>query len=768
MASLLLKNRTILSKDKEKASQKPRKPVEKREERTYDFPIPSRDFILQVLVEHGIPLSAKRIAKILELEHEQEIIGLDRRLGAMLRDGQAIKNRKGGFCVISEADLVKGRVIAHPDGFGFLKPENGDDDLFLLPREMRSLWHNDIAVVRVSGIDRRGRQEGAVVEVLERAHQQIVGRIKFDAGVGFLKPDNKRLLHEVLIPSECIGDAKENQMVVVSLIEQPSKHHRAVGEIVEVLGDHMSPGMATDIALRTYDIPSAWPEEVEKEIAGLSKEVPEKSKKGRTDLRDLALVTIDGADARDFDDAVYCKKTAKGWKLLVAIADVSSYVVRGTALDKEAFKRATSVYFPDQVIPMLPEVLSNGLCSLNPDVDRLCMTAELYISEDGAIIRSKFFAGVMRSHARLTYDQVGSMLMDGDAELCEKYADVLPQLTELYALYKALSSHRQKRGAIDFDTTETHFAFDDNGMLDGIKPTYRHDAHRLIEECMLCANVAAARYLLKNKIPAMYRVHERPSPEKTQDLKKFLGQLGLQMGGGDKPTAIDYVNLMEEVKDRPDYRLVQTVLLRSMMQANYSISNVGHFGLAFPAYAHFTSPIRRYPDLMVHRAIRHLLLTDDADSFDYSKPDVQAIAEQCSVNERRADEATRDAADTIKCEFMLDKVGNTYMGTVMSVNSFGLFVELDEVFITGLVHVTSLDQDYFHFDPVAHRLTGEHSGKSYRLSDKIEVKVAAVSLDTRKIDLALANAERPADNLPPKKKRSKKRKRDDKAKKDNG
>lgn len=693
---------------------------------------------MQVMDQQAVPLAFDKIANLLELSHEKELFGLERRLGAMTRDGQIVCNRRGGYCLVNTEDLIRGRVIAHPDGFGFLHPDDGGDDLFLVPRQMRALWHDDIAVVRISGLDRRGRREAALVEIIERARSQIVGRIRFEAGVGFVKPDNKRLLHDVLIPSEFVAGAQSGQMVVAKIQEHPDKHHRAVGEIVEILGEHMAPGMATDVALHTYEIPAEWPEAVEQEIAGLQPTVPESAHQGRTDLRDLPLVTIDGADARDFDDAVYCNKTAKGWRLLVCIADVSAYVESGSALDNEAYQRGTSVYFPDRVIPMLPEVLSNGLCSLNPEVDRLCMTAELYINEQGKMIRSRFFSAIMRSHARLTYDQVGAMLIDGDPELSQKYAKLLPDLHELYALYQVLHGHREERGAIDFDTTETQFKFDDNGELLGIEPLHRHDAHKLIEECMLCANVAAARFLTNKRIPAMYRIHERPSNEKILELHDFLGQLGLHLDGGTEPTAKDYVTLLERVKDRPDAHMIQTVLLRSMMQANYSVDNVGHFGLAFPAYAHFTSPIRRYPDLMVHRAIRHMIEHKTPDNFAYSLQDVGTIAEHCSVTERRADDATRDAADTLKCEYMLDKVGNTYTGVIVSVNSFGLFVELEGIFITGLVHVTALDHDYFHFDPVAHRLTGERSGKSYRLAESIEVKVAAVNLDERKIDLILA------------------------------
>ncbi len=742
-----------MAKSKKKNTRK-RDPYRAREERKYDNPIPSREFILETLESHGVPIKFEDLPKLLGVDDAKQVEALSYRIKAMLRDGQLVRNRRGGLCVVNKKDLIAGRIIAHPDGFGFLRPEEGGDDLFISPREMRPLWHGDRVVVQVTGMDRRGRREGSVVEILERAHSQVVGRLHMDAGMGFLVPDNKHMTHRVVIPDEHLGQSEEGQMVVVEILEHPTKWRQPIGRVAEVIGDHLAPGMETDVAIRTHEIPVDWSQAVTEEIAGLSAEVPQQAKEGRVDLRRLPLVTIDGADARDFDDAVYCKRTPKGWKLLVCIADVSAYVEPGTALDEEAYKRGNSTYFPDRVVPMLPEILSNGLCSLNPDVDRLCMTAELYLDRSGNLVRSRFLRGVMRSHARLTYDQVAAMLYDGDKPLRKQYKKLLPQLQELDQLYRALHHARQQRGAIDFDTVETRFLFTEQGRLSGIVPTVRNDAHRMIEECMLVANVAAARLLLRKKIPALYRVHERPSEEKLTDLHQFLAQLGLQLGGGDKPTAKDYAELIAQIKDRPDAHMIQTVLLRSMMQAVYSPENVGHFGLAFPAYAHFTSPIRRYPDLLVHRAIRHLLLDGKPQTFEYSLPQMATMGEHCSMTERRSDEATRDSADALKCEYMLDKVGMTFAGMIVSVNSFGVFVELKDVYITGLVHITSLDHDFFHFDPIAHKLVGERSGKSYRLGDSIEVIVAAVNLDDRKIDLALAGREQKA---PKKKEKSAKK-----------
>ena len=707
-----------------------------REARKYENPIPSREFIMDTINQQGCPMSFKEIAASLAIE-EVQIEALSRRINAMSRDAQIVRNRRGGYCVVNKQDLVPGRIIGHPDGFGFLKPDEGGDDLFIGPREMRKAWHGDHVVAQVSGMDRRGRREGVIVEVVERAYSSLVGRLHIEHGVATLVPDNKRIAHAVLIEPDQLGGAKDDQIVVAEIVEHPTEWRQPIGRISEVLGDHMAPGMETDVAIRAHDIPVEWPEELLQQIASLAEEVPDEAKEGRVDLRNTPLVTIDGEDARDFDDAVYCQKTSKGWKLLVAIADVSAYVKPGAPLDDEAYKRATSVYFPDRVVPMLPEVLSNGLCSLNPHVDRLCMVAELYFDGEGKMFRTRFFEGVMHSHARLTYDKVGAMLMDGDAELCGQYAEVLPHLHELYNLYKVLHSARAVRGAIDFDTTETRFRFDDNGKVAEVVPQIRHDAHKIIEECMLAANVAAARLLLRKKIPALYRIHERPSDQKLSDLGQFLSELGLSLGGGSEPTAKDYAELLDKVRDRADFHVIQTVLLRSMMQAVYSHDNLGHFGLAFDAYAHFTSPIRRYPDLMVHRAIKHTLLKGTARNFDYSAQQLANMGEHCSALERRADDASRDSADALKCEFMLDKVGDSFSGVIASVNSFGLFVELEKIYITGLVHITALDKDYFHFDPVGHRLSGERTGKVYRLGDTIRVLVAAVNMDDRKIDFVL-------------------------------
>jgi ribonuclease R len=728
----------MTSKSKKEAAFSTKKdPYIQREAEKYEQPIASREHILQLLEHAGKPLRRAEIAEAFSITEEDQLEALRRRLRAMERDGQLLFNRVQQYCVVNNKDLIVGRVIGHADGFGFVKPDDGSDDLFLTPREMNPLLHNDRAMVRIVGIDKKGRREGAVVEILERNTHQIVGRLYKEDGFTYVVPDQKNIAQTVLILKGGAGKAKQGQIVVAEITEQPTKQRQPIGRIIEVLGDHLAPGMEIEMAIRSHELPHQWPDELLQEIEPLTAEVPESAKQDRTDLRKTPLVTIDGEDARDFDDAVFCQKTPKGWKLLVAIADVSHYVRINTALDKEAQKRSTSVYFPEQVIPMLPEILSNGLCSLNPDVDRLCMVCELFIDQDGKVTKSRFFEAVMRSHARLTYTEVAKILVDGDAILIAKHKTLLPHLKQLYDLYKVMRVSREQRGAMDFDTQETRIIFGAERKIEKIVPTVRNDAHKLIEEFMITANMAAAKFLNTKKMPKLLRVHDGPSVEKLMNLKTFLGELGLTLGGGDKPTPLDYMFLIESVKDRADSHLIQTVLLRSMSQAVYSPELKGHFGLALDAYAHFTSPIRRYPDLLVHRAIRHCLQGNKPETFVYGFPDMITLGELCSANERRADDATRDVVSWLKCEYMMDKIGEEFPGIISAVTSFGFFVELAEIYVEGLVHISNLGQDYYHFDPTSHQLIGEHTGNKFRIGDRVMVKVARVSLDDKKIDFDL-------------------------------
>ena len=710
-------------------------PNSARESAKYDSPVASREYLLSILRDHGAPLSYEQFIDYFELWNDEDAMeGIRRRLGAMTRDGQLIRNRRGGYVPLESSDLIHGRISAHPDGFGFLIPDEGGDDVFLSAREMRRVLNNDRAVVCVTGLDHRNRKKGRIVDVLERANSHLVGRLMADGGVHRVVADNKKIHMEILVPDAEVGGAKPGQIVRVEITEQPAKHQQPVGRVVDVLGEHMMPGMEIEIAIHSHGIPATWPEGVEEEAQAYGTEVAEDDKVGRKDLRKLPLVTIDGEDAKDFDDAVYCKPTASGWRLLVAIADVSHYVKPGSLLDKEAYNRATSVYFPGRVIPMLPETLSNGLCSLNPDVDRLCMVCEMSINKEGRITRSAFSKAVMRSKARLTYTKVAAMLDGESPELEKQYAKLLPHLRHLNDLFHALLSARRERGTIDFETTETRIVFNDQKKIDSIVPVVRNDAHKIIEECMIQANIAAARYLERKRLPGLFRVHEGAKPSKLDDLRDFLSQRGLRLGGGDSPEASDYADLIREIQGRVDVDVIQTVLLRTLMQAHYHPRNDGHFGLALEEYAHFTSPIRRYPDLLVHRAIGHGESGGTHTNYQYSHEDMLQFGEQCSTFERRADEAVRDVTDWLKCEYVEDQLGKEFDGVITTVTSFGLFVELEDIFVEGLVHITSLDNDYYRFDPILHSLVGERSGRQFRLGDAIRVQVAAVNLDERKID----------------------------------
>jgi len=759
-------------------------PHQKREAKKYGRPIPSRELMLEIMEKNGKPIGFRELADKLDLSDPQDLDPMKYRLRAMERDGQILFNRSKKYIPVSKADLIAGRVQGHPDGFGFLIPDDGSADLFLHGKQMRKLLHGDRALASVTGTDRKGRREGAIVEVLEHNTESVVGRYFVEGGLGFVTPDNSRIAQDIVIPTENCGNAEDGQIVVARIIEYPTTRHQPIGKIVETLGDHMAPGMEIDIALRSHDLPHVWPSDTEKESEALSDEVLEKDKKDRVDLRSMPLVTIDGEDSRDFDDAVYCEKDKKGnWKLTVAIADVSHYVPVGSALDKEAWNRATSVYFPAEVIPMLPEKISNGLCSLNPAVDRLCMVCEATIDPQGEVVDYQFMSAVMHSAARLTYTKMAAMVVDKDAGLRNEFSSIVDHLDDLYTLYHVLKKARNQRGSIDFETTETQIIFGEDRKIESIKPTERNDAHKLIEECMVTANMCAARFLKKHKVPALHRVHDGPNTEKLAKVHEFLGGLGLTLGGGEKPQPKDYATLLNSVKDRPDAHLIQTVMLRSMSRAQYAPvdledpTKTRHFGLARQDYAHFTSPIRRYPDLLVHRAIRHVINNIPAQgakkpkllqraiqkvtkkslakSYTYNYAEMKALGEHCSMCEQRADDASRDVMAWLKAEYMQDKVGETFQGVISTVTGFGLFVELNDIYVEGLVHVTALKSDYYHFDAARHMMKGENSGKKYRLGDTIEIQVARVDLDERKIDFVLpGSADSDDGNRKPRKKKT--------------
>jgi ribonuclease R len=703
----------------------------------YQFSIPEREEILKYLRMEARPCSLKHIARDLKMKSQAQRGALSNRLRAMVRDGQLIRNRRDGYGLIEKMDLIAGKVVGHADGYGFVIPDSGEGgDLYLSTKEMRSVFHGDRVAVRVAGIDRKGRREGALIEVLEHVNTQVVGRYFEKGKIGFVVPDNKRMNHDIIVPLEDGGKAEAGDFVLVDIVTQPDRHTQPVGKVVEVLGNHEQSGMATEIAIRAFDLPFTWPEEVEEEIAEINPEA-KLDVSDRMDLRNLPFVTIDGADARDFDDAVYCEKQGSGWRLFVAVADVSHYVQPDSALDDEALNRGTSVYFPNRVIPMLPEILSNELCSLKPQVDRLCLVCEMHLNNKGTVKRYEFHNAVMRSAARLTYTDMSEIVVDANVEQRDKYKKLLKTLDGLHQLFMLMHKNRKKQGLLDFDSTESEMIFDDKGAVSSIEPMLRNDAHRLIEEFMLAANVSAAEFLLEKAIPILFRNHDTPKQEKLSNLRELLGELGLTLTGGEDPDAGDYAKLIEFISKREDAHMIKTVLLRSLPLAVYSSENLGHFGLAFDAYTHFTSPIRRYPDLLVHRAIRHLISGKKPGNFLYSADEMHSLGVHSSMTERRAEEASRDVVQRMKCEYMRDKVGEVFEGTISSVTSFGLFVELDEVFVEGLVHVTALPVDYYHYDAIGHRLSGERTGDSYCLAGRVKVQVVRVSVDDKKIDFEL-------------------------------
>ena len=736
-------------------------PFYEREKEKYENPLPSREYMMQTLEAAACPMSESALAAKLAINDDEQI-AFERRIRAMEREGQLMRNRKGALILPNKADLIACRIEGHPDGFGFARPETsiGRDksaDIFLDNRQMEKALHGDRVLVRVTGTDRRGRPEGSIVEVTERANTEVVGRVFDEYGVRYVVPEDRRLHTRIVLAGETAAAGRSRrprksetntpevlpgQVVVAEILEQPGKRTLPVGRIKEVLGNYADPGMEIEIALRKHDLPFEFPKAVIDEAAKLPDEVVVDRDLGkREDLRDLPLVTIDGETAKDFDDAVFAEALPKnkGWRLVVAIADVSHYVRPGSALDIEATARGNSVYFPRRVIPMLPEKLSNGLCSLNPDVDRLAMVCDAQIDASGEVTKYRFYPAVFRSRARLTYNQVWSWLSGETQPATAVHQAVQPQLHTLYALFKTLHAARFKRGAIDFDTVETQMRFNEQGKIEAIVPVIRNDAHRLIEECMLAANVCAADFLEKKKQPGLFRIHGTPAPAKLEALRDFMKEFGLGLEGGDSPTGKDYGKLLDQIRERPDFSLLQTILLRSMQQAIYSPDNIGHFGLAYEYYTHFTSPIRRYPDLLVHRAIKNALKFEKG-QLPATEAAWEEIGLHCSATERRADEATRDVEAWLKCYYMQDRIGEVFDGTISGVTAFGAFVTLDQVYVEGLVHISELGTDYFHHDPIRHCLIGERTKQQYRVGDRLRVKLVRADLESNRIDFVPATA----------------------------
>ena len=751
-------------------------PHAKREAKKYEKPVASRELLLSIIEKCSPPPTFNSLAKQLNYQEDHQLVGLKRRLRAMENSGQLVFNKFKQYAIPEKNNLLTGTVLGHRDGFGFFSPDDSNvkdkrgKDFYISSHEMQRVFHGDVVqAILVDRTDRKGRKEVKILDVIEPRKAPIVGRFYVQHHVCSVVPEDSKIKQEILIDPKAKLGARHGQMVVVNLVQRPTKRSHAIGEVIEVLGDHLAPGMEIEIALRAHDLPHQFSHTVQEEVASIADEVEESAKLPRKDLRDLPLVTIDGEDARDFDDAVYCQpKKSGGWRLWVAIADVSYYVRHGSALDDEAISRGNSVYFPSQVIPMLPEKLSNGLCSLNPDVDRLCMVCEMTVSSAGKLSGSKFYPAVMRSHARFTYSKVAAMLDANNSDidivaakkgkvLREEYSALVPDLENLKDMYLALSDARTKRGAIAFETQESLFLFNEDKKIDSVVPLIRNDAHKIIEECMILANVATAKYIEKHKKPGLFRVHDKPSEDKYNNFVSYLSELGIALPNREEPEPQDYCDILTKISERPDQELIQTMLLRSMRQAVYQSDNLGHFGLALQSYSHFTSPIRRYPDLVVHRVIKSILVNEaktedeteaNVGAYEYKLEEVIELGEHCSMTERRADEATRDVSDWLKCEFMQDHVGDSFKGIISTVTNFGMFIRLHDLHIEGLVHITSLGRDYYHYDDVRMCLTGENSGVKYRVGDEVSVIVASVNLDEKKIDLSLADVENGSQKKP--------------------
>lgn len=698
----------------------------------------SREAVIAALNRLGRSASIDDLASYLGAASAQALDVLSARLAAMRSEGHVLRNRKGAYAPAERLDRITGKVVAHRDGYGFVVPEGGGGDWFLAPREMRTLMHGDRVLVRLKRVDRQGRAEGALVEILERRNNRIVGRLFFHRGAAVVVPDDRRLHHDVTVPDRDLGGAREGDIVVTEVTQPPADHAPPIGRIVEILGDHLEPGLEIEIALRSHGIPDEWPAPVISAAAQAPLHPTPADTKGRVDLTDLPFVTIDGADAKDFDDAVYCRPDGEGWQLFVAIADVSHYVGQDSPLDREARSRGTSVYFPGRVIPMLPERLSNGVCSLNPGVERLVLTCRMRISANGRIVRSTFVEAVIRSAARLTYDEVAQGVVARDPEVREGLGELTPHLEDLFSMYRVLKRARLRRGALELDTAEPYIVFaPGSNEVVRIEAARRNTAHEIIEECMIAANVCAARFAERHRLPALYRIHPGPSEEKAAELSWSLNELGIHFSPGERTTPGDFAQVLEQASDPGARELVQTLILRSLAQARYQPKNIGHFGLALTTYAHFTSPIRRYPDLALHRAIRWQLRGAKQDVAPYTHEDMGGLGEYTSMAERRAEEAVRAACASLKCQYMASRLGERFSGIVSGVTSFGVFVALDEVLVDGLVHVSALGDDYFQFDPIRHRLTGEQSGRTFRLADAVTVRVAHVDIAERRIDFEL-------------------------------
>lgn len=713
-------------------------PFEAREALKYETPIPSREYILAELAKKQGPIKRRALLEHFKLEDPDLREALRRRLKAMVRDGQLFKTHEG-YVPITQMEVCTGVLVIDKDWEGYLRTEN-EQHIILSGPTLRGYYDGDTVQVQIIQIDRNGDAKGRIIQLLEAVTPTVIGRlIKTDVAFEVI-PFDRKFTQNITIPKANKNHAKDGDIVHIKILrdEKYQFHVQPVAEVIEVLGDLSTPGIEVNIALRKFAVPHVWPKGVVDECKKWEKSSEVSYQDQREDLTELPLVTIDGEDAKDFDDAVYCEARENGgWRLWVAIADVSHYVKPGTALDKEAINRGNSTYFPGSVVPMLPEVLSNGLCSLKPKVPRLCVVCQMSINENGVITRAQFSRAVMNSKARLTYTEVAEILK-GNAALREKYASLVPHLEALHSLYEALHKQRKQRGAIDFDTIETRILFDSQGKINSIVPQVRNVAHKMIEESMLAANVSSAKFIERHKRPNLYRIHDRPPQDKLVNLRHFLAELGLDLPGGTQPSPRAFCELIENIQHREDRHVIETVMLRSLSQAQYSPENIGHFGLAYSSYCHFTSPIRRYPDLVIHRIITDILDNKKTKAV-LDLEEIDKLGRHCSETERRSDDATRDAALALKCHYMQDKVGQSFRAVISGVASFGIFAELKDIFVEGLIHVTGLGNEYFHYDPAHHRMIGEKTRTVYRLGDVIDVIVVRVDVEAKKIDFELVD-----------------------------
>lgn len=744
-----------------KYSHKDKDPFLAREAEKYASPIPSREFILSVLNESKRPIKRQALCRQFDLVDSEAREAFRRRLKAMVRDGQLFKSPQGYFPIIEE-QIQQGKLVIGREGDGYALCD--PDKVYFPAFALRGCYEGDVVEVQITQVDSEGQKRGRILKLIEKTQPLVVGR--FSKNDFFeVVPFERKFNQNIIIPKEHKSGASQDDIVQVEILrEEKYEHHvQPVGKVIEILGDFSTPGIEVQMAIRKFNLPHEWPKGVSNQVKQFNN-AQFNLGEHREDITHLPLVTIDGEDAKDFDDAVYCEPRKQGgWCLYVAIADVSHYVQAQTPLDKEAQRRGNSTYFPGSVIPMLPEILSNELCSLKPNVPRYCVVCQMNITPEGEINRTRFYRGLMRSHARLTYTEVAAFFK-GEKTAIEKIGSLNQPITALYDLYLVLNAKRVLRGAIDFDTIETRILFDSQNKIKSIIPTERNVAHKIIEECMLAANVSAAKFLQRHKQKTLFRIHDRPPQDKLKALREFLAELGLSLSGKDKPTSKDFADLVSMIKQRNDRHMIETVMLRSLSQAQYAPKNIGHFGLAYPSYVHFTSPIRRYPDLIVHRGIVDILLEKKGKDSSLKSFDFEKLGLACSETERRSDDASRDAQLALKCHFMQDKVGETYQGIISGVASFGIFVELQGIFIEGLVHVTSLGQEYFHYDATHHRMIGDRSRTVYRIGDRLEVQVVRVDIETKKIDLELLTSPGKRQNSQPSRKKTEKKPRKQKQK----